>query len=921
MASAAEPPVVRIDPNPTTGVTTAHISGEIDAAGNSEIFFYAEWRLAGSGEAWGELFVEQIPPAAGPTPVEADITGLLSGTEYEFRVDAYDAASGTLYLSPEPNPTAVTQLPPPTAPTARTIPAFILGDGTSAVLGGRVNPDAASTTYWFEYGTTAAYDQRVPASGGLDAGSGAVAKQLTQEITGLAPSTTYHFQIVAENSVGRTLGGDVTFRTPAPAAGCANEQLREENDSLNLPECRAYELATPQETNNGDIDGNAYQGPAAPTGGRVAYNLEQAFGSEVEGYGTLAGYVASRGSGGWQSQPIQPPNAPGANLYAGSIVAITPDLTEELVQTNIDPVTHEVIPGGEESDGTQAFYLRDNTTGTYQLITLIPAHSGSVTGGRIDGALTPDGSAAFIQVKKTLRRYETATGQLENVAILPDGSESSSAEPAGGGSPGEGRAFSDDGNIVFFSDASGAIYRRNMSAETTVAINASQNSGQVVPLGEASFQGASADGSRAFFTSKQPLVDGDTGTGSDLYLYDATKPAGERLTAVTSNGNSIFGIQVIKMSGDGRRVYFMDEEQLVPGAPSSPNVSQYLYLWDDTGSTPVLKYVAGLESIDNQSLSTRSSATADGRYLAFVAATPGITGNDTGGFAQAYLYEAEGSTATVPDIACASCVAPPGVSTASVALGSSISIRWGLQPLQNVSDAGQLFFETKGALLSEDTNGNSDVYEYADGRLNLISSGRGEYDAHFDVASANAEDVYIYTANALTPTHTGELVALYDARVGGGFPVAPRQVPCEGDQCKGPASTPPGPAAIGSVSFTGGGNGSGAPVKASVGVKSMKASGSSARLKVHVPGAGRISVSGPRVKGAHKSVSKAGTYPVTVALDSAAQKELKKSSGQGLRVKVKVSYQAQGGGSATKTIKVTFKQPKPKRAKAGKGGR
>jgi hypothetical protein len=913
-ASAAEPPVVTIDPTIPTTTTTAEVSGTIDTKG-VETGVYIEYATDPAGPYEGNLTaVETIPAGTiGATPVSATITGLAPGTEYFFRVDAY--IEGIEYYSPEPNPSAITKLPPPAAPTARTIPALILGDGTSAVIGGSVNPNNQSTAYWFEYGTTAAYSQRLPTGGGLDAGSGGVGEQLTQEITGLAPATTYHFRVVAENSAGPTMGGDVTFRTPASAAGCANEQLREENDSLNLPECRAYEQVTPQETNNGDVD-HMIRGPvAAPAGGLVAYNLTQAFGSEVLGFGVFASYAASRSSDVWQSQPIQPPNAPQASFaYAGEIQAITADLSEELMLTNVDPTSREPLPGGQEPEGTQAFYLRDNTTGRYQFVTPVPAHSGPGTGG----ALTPDGSAAFIAVKGTLRRYETVTGQLENVAILPDGSESSTAEIAGGQTPGR-HAFSDDANIVFFSDASGIVYRRDLSAQTTVPINASENSEQAAPLGEASFEGASADGSRAFFWSKQPLVDGATGTEIDLYLYDATKPAGERLTAVTSSGSLVFPGQILKMSEDGRRVYFTDRDQLVPGAPSSPNLREYLYLWDDTGSTPVLKYIAGLESTVSE-----SSITANGRYFAFASATPGITGNETGGFTQVYLYEADGSTATVPDIACASCVAPPGVSTANAAFQppSSRNSTWGGHLARNISATGQLFFETEGALLPEDTNGHNDVYEYANGWLHLISSGHGEYDAYFGDATPNAEDVYVYTRNALTPTHTGEGSALYDARVDGGFPVPPKRVICEeSDPCQGPASMPPAPAAIGSVSFTGGGNGSQAPVKGSVGVKNMKATGSTVRLKVHVPGAGRISVSGSQVEGAHKSVLKAGTYPVTIALKPGAQKSLKKSSRKCLRVKVQVSYRPQNGRSATKTIQVTFKQPKPKRAKAGKGGR
>ena len=40
-----------------------------------------------------------------------------------------------------------------------------------------------------------------------------------------------------------------------------------------------------------------------------------------------------------------------------------------------------------------------------------------------------------------------------------------------------------------------------------------------------------------------------------------------------------------------------------------------------------------------------------------------------------------------------------------------------------ISDGGRIFFETREALVPSDTNGQTDVYEYEQGHLYLISSG------------------------------------------------------------------------------------------------------------------------------------------------------------------------------------------------------
>jgi hypothetical protein len=99
------------------------------------------------------------------------------------------------------------------APAVITRPATALGP-TSAVLQGVVNPKDKSTAYTFEYGTTTAYGALSPAA---SAGKGKSDVPVSYALSGLAPSTTYHYRLVASNGSGTSRGADVAFTTaPAP---------------------------------------------------------------------------------------------------------------------------------------------------------------------------------------------------------------------------------------------------------------------------------------------------------------------------------------------------------------------------------------------------------------------------------------------------------------------------------------------------------------------------------------------------------------------------------------------------------------------------------------------------------------------------------------------------------------------------------
>jgi len=101
------------------------------------------------------------------------------------------------------------------APVATTLAATGV-TATTATLNGNVVRNDEETTYYFEYGKTTAYGTKTAAAG--VSGNAPTGKLVSESISGLTPSTTYHFRLVATNPSGTANGADMTFITPAAGA-------------------------------------------------------------------------------------------------------------------------------------------------------------------------------------------------------------------------------------------------------------------------------------------------------------------------------------------------------------------------------------------------------------------------------------------------------------------------------------------------------------------------------------------------------------------------------------------------------------------------------------------------------------------------------------------------------------------------------
>lgn len=110
---------------------------------------------------------------------------------------------------PEPGPASNPPGPPP--PTVVTMLAEPVAS-TTATLNATVNPNGEPVTACrLEYGSTLPYGASAPCTPSPGDGESAVA--VAASVSGLTPSSTYHFRISATNAGGTAAGEDVTFQT------------------------------------------------------------------------------------------------------------------------------------------------------------------------------------------------------------------------------------------------------------------------------------------------------------------------------------------------------------------------------------------------------------------------------------------------------------------------------------------------------------------------------------------------------------------------------------------------------------------------------------------------------------------------------------------------------------------------------------
>jgi hypothetical protein len=438
---------------------------------------------------------------------------------------------------------------------------------------------------------------------------------------------------------------------------------------------------------------------------------------------------------------------------------------------------------------------------------------------------------------------------------------------------------------------------------------------------DATFVGMYEDASVIYFRTPEGLVEGDTDGGNDIYEYRVDAPAGHRLTLATGLGTSN-AVYPVSVTADGQ-LFFATADRVGVDPPSGTGV--VLYRWDGTA----IQTVAELNDADiftgnganlaqfgiaSPAPAQRAvRATADGSALLF-RTSAALDPADTDGAEDLYLWRAGSGTTLVSGNGSA----PVAVGTdGSGPLGASYPGYGGGRVI--TADASRVFFTSTDALTGDaGANGRAKLYEWQEGDgIRLVSPPGADAGAVSYIDNGvDGANVFFTTGDSLAAGDAdGGAIDTYDARVGGGFPEPPPPpAPCTGEGCQGPPSASPGLPTTGSISFVGEGNVPLVPGKASVGIAKAKAvTGAAAKLKVRVPGPGRITVAGSRVRRTGTSVPKAGTYPVKIVLNAAAKKALGKA--KQVKVKVRVSYRTNDGRNASKAVTIAFKQPGAKATK------
>jgi hypothetical protein len=520
-----------------------------------------------------------------------------------------------------------------------------------------------------------------------------------------------------------------------------------------------------------------------------------------------------------------------------------------------DPVS----PGGCDSERATAVPVG----GTPDFSTVYFAYSGTLLAEDAERAPYAGGQEAW-------GFYEEQEGVLREAGVLPDGKlDRFGAVPAasGHGHDTRGNQVSADGSRAFFvspdpgsceagggrddcatdppelyvreSEGAGAQHRSVLVSQDNLlpddgGLPASAPGGVLAmpnptydegeDLGKA-FQSAyvfaSPDGSQAFFQSASALTqaaeEASPGSGPKTYDFDVDTGALTYLPGVVPG-------EILASDSDGSAFAFVH--------PATGGEPAQLELWSAGANGGSVTNVVQLPEPGASVPEARLSS--DGSVLVFQTSSQLSGSFNSVGFQQIYRYSVPANT-----IGCVSC-APAGVAPAFASM-SHLSFEEafeegkvnitpegpegvpGMVDERGISSNGsRVFFETYTPLVPQDSNTNSppvrcheldsciqgiDVYEWENGVVYLISTGRSPRDAFLLDSSENGDDVFIATSEGLLPGDTDGGYDVYDARVPHpGEPFPPSAVPCEGAVCQGPPNVPSPLTPPASATFSGLGN-------------------------------------------------------------------------------------------------------------------
>lgn len=813
-------PEAQIDSIADVTDSSATVDATIDPNGPPPVSYRFEYSL--DGAKWTPLPERLLGVQEDPQQVEEVVsppgTGLQPSTFYHVRLRATKAFTEPVLTAAE------TFTTDPSAPQVETV-GSPLRTSTTAQLAGRVNPRGDAASFHFEFVTEAAFQAtgfNDLSSGGetapQPAGSGNEIQLVVAEVGGLAPDTAYRYRVVADNGNpgSPVIGEAVTIATRTSDEPLSHGELPGPPGSD-----RAYEQVNVPETGGNPVV-LSFSAGFSEDGERALYGV--AGGTPLTDTGTVfSQFFAERTPSGWQPRLIYPrrEQLKGPNWLATVGDAELDSLFSYNFELGVGVSQGSFFRFGP---GSAPETVYDATQGAFESF-----FAGSADGSRLVAALEGAPDPGFPGATAT-NLYELASGTAHLVSVLPGDVIAAcgvAALPVGGPSIADYTQHwvSHDGGFALFPSkgndcgSNEQLYARDLAAGETELVSGPPLSGSACAANLIK----STPGAVFFRTGTRLSAEDEAlgcGQSVDVYRYDLQDKTLECVTCVVE-GLAASPTDV-GVAPDGSRVYFRSSQRLVSGAAPGGTYRVGVASGD-------LAYVGYLGDANSEGIADNvgfgQALNANGSVAVFRSDEPFLNplgeGHDNGGTAQYYRYDDRDRS-----LVCVSCpsdgtapreAAPPRLNVEGLAQSSP--------GLTYVSDDGDLAFRTTEPLLPADQNTppadrdqdpGTDIYEWRDGRLLLITDGFRDWlganqAPQVAAISRSGRDVFFLAAAPLTPDAPDDYYRLYDARIGGGFEFPEPPSPCALEVCQGTPKGAPEEAQPGTSAFAGAGNVAEAP--------------------------------------------------------------------------------------------------------------